>query len=255
MHQTPTVGALRAIGVALNVRAEEMMAYAGWARRPRPNRPRRRHRSCHTELIPASRRRRSAPLLAVYRSLITETPDSETHEVDTDFLPTDSTGVVRTTPDSRRSATLTAVASPLQVSASPRSLPSRPVSSSAALSSCPGPTAPSSPASSESPWCRADPAPPPVLDPVQWWLDTIDVAMTGSGSACSCRRRHRTAPPRTRTARVDLLESGELTLREVTSRERRVDRIVLRGERRCRARPAVARAIGTDHGGRHAHRR
>lgn len=26
----PTVGALRAIGVALNVRAEEMLAYAGW---------------------------------------------------------------------------------------------------------------------------------------------------------------------------------------------------------------------------------
>jgi transcriptional regulator with XRE-family HTH domain len=29
MHQ-PTVGALRAISVALNVRAEEMLAYAGW---------------------------------------------------------------------------------------------------------------------------------------------------------------------------------------------------------------------------------
>ena len=72
----------------------------------------------------------------------------------------------------------------------------------------------------------ADPAPPPVLDPVEWWLDTIDVATTGMARLLGVGDVT-DGTTENATARVDLLESGELTLREVTSRERRVDRIVL----------------------------
>jgi hypothetical protein len=69
----------------------------------------------------------------------------------------------------------------------------------------------------------SDPTPARVLDPVAWWLDTIDVATTGM--ARLLRPGNATDEA---AARVDLLESVELTLRDVTTSGRRVDRIELR---------------------------
>jgi transcriptional regulator with XRE-family HTH domain len=74
MHH-PTVGALRAISIALNVRAEEMLAYAGWLDGLDP--------STHdddteaairadTRLTPEKKR----ALLAVYRTLVAEAATS-----------------------------------------------------------------------------------------------------------------------------------------------------------------------------------
>ena len=75
MHH-PTVGALRAIGVALNVRAEEMMAYAGWLDALDP--------TSHDDDTEAAIRsdprltpEKKRALLAVYRSLVAEAPASE----------------------------------------------------------------------------------------------------------------------------------------------------------------------------------
>jgi transcriptional regulator with XRE-family HTH domain len=87
MHH-PTVGALRAIGVALNVRAEEMMAYAGWLDALDPT----THDGDTEAAIRADSRltpEKKRALLAVYRSLIAETP-GETPAVDTDLLSEDS---------------------------------------------------------------------------------------------------------------------------------------------------------------------
>ena len=87
MHH-PTVGSLRAIGVALNVRAEEMMAYAGWLDGLDPT----THDGDTEAAIRADSRltpEKKRALLAVYRSLITETAD-ETQPVDADFAPDDS---------------------------------------------------------------------------------------------------------------------------------------------------------------------
>jgi len=87
MHH-PTVGALRAIGVALNVRAEEMMAYAGWLDALDPT----THDGDTEAAIRADSRltpEKKRALLGVYRSLITETPD-ETLAVDADSVSEDS---------------------------------------------------------------------------------------------------------------------------------------------------------------------
>lgn len=70
MHH-PTVGALRAIGLALNVRAEEMMAYAGWLDALDPN----SHEGDTEAAIRTDARltpEKKRALLAVYRSLVTE---------------------------------------------------------------------------------------------------------------------------------------------------------------------------------------
>ena len=70
MHH-PTVGALRAIGIALNVRADEMLAYAGWLDGLDPA----THEDdteaairADTRLTPEKKR----ALLAVYRTLVAE---------------------------------------------------------------------------------------------------------------------------------------------------------------------------------------
>lgn len=67
----------------------------------------------------------------------------------------------------------------------------------------------------------SDPAAPPALDPVRWWLDTIDVATSGVARLLGVENN-------TAAGRVDLLESAELTLREVNAGGRRVDRVELR---------------------------
>lgn len=75
MHQ-PTVGALRAISVALNVRAEEMLAYAGWLDALDPT----VHDGDTEAAIRADSRltpEKKRALLAVYRSLIVESPDAD----------------------------------------------------------------------------------------------------------------------------------------------------------------------------------
>jgi transcriptional regulator with XRE-family HTH domain len=75
MHH-PTVGALRAIGLALNVRAEEMMAYAGWLDALDPN----SHVGDTEAAIRSDERltpEKKHALLAVYRSLVTEPPVAE----------------------------------------------------------------------------------------------------------------------------------------------------------------------------------
>jgi transcriptional regulator with XRE-family HTH domain len=81
MHH-PTVGALRAIGIALNVRAEEMLAYAGWLDGLDP--------STHEDDTEAAIRsdprltpEKKRALLAVYRTLVTEAgspPASQANE-------------------------------------------------------------------------------------------------------------------------------------------------------------------------------
>lgn len=68
----------------------------------------------------------------------------------------------------------------------------------------------------------SDPAPAPVLDPVGWWLDTIDAATTGVARLLGLETAATDA-----TGRVELLESGELTLRDVSSGARRIDRVDL----------------------------
>jgi hypothetical protein len=68
----------------------------------------------------------------------------------------------------------------------------------------------------------SDPAPAPVLDPVGWWLDTIDAATTGVARLLGLESTAAEA-----TGRVELLESGDLTLRDVTSGARRIDRVDL----------------------------
>ncbi len=69
----------------------------------------------------------------------------------------------------------------------------------------------------------SDPVPVPVVDPVRWWLDTIDVATSGMARLLGVENVADTS-----AGRVDLLDSAELTLREVTAGDRRVDRIELR---------------------------
>jgi hypothetical protein len=76
----------------------------------------------------------------------------------------------------------------------------------------------------------SDPAqqPAPVLDPVRWWLDTIDAATIGVARLFGVSDVTDDADNIDNAAgRVDLLESGELTLREVSHNGRRVDRIVV----------------------------
>jgi hypothetical protein len=68
-----------------------------------------------------------------------------------------------------------------------------------------------------------DPVAVPVLDPVRWWLDTVDAATTGVARLLGVGDVADSS-----AGRVDLLESGELTLRDVTAGGRRVDRIELR---------------------------
>lgn len=69
----------------------------------------------------------------------------------------------------------------------------------------------------------SDPAPVPVLDPVGWWLDTIDAATTGVARLLGLESTTADA-----AGRVELLESAELTLREVASGARRIDRVNVR---------------------------
>ena len=69
----------------------------------------------------------------------------------------------------------------------------------------------------------SDPAPAPALDPVRWWLDTIDVATSGMARMLGVESATDSA-----AGRVDLLESAELTLRELNAGGRRVDRLELR---------------------------
>jgi hypothetical protein len=71
----------------------------------------------------------------------------------------------------------------------------------------------------------SDPAPAttPVIDPVRWWLDTIDVATSGVARLLGVE-----SVADNTAGRIDLLESGELTLRDVNAGGRRVDRIELR---------------------------
>ncbi len=76
MHH-PTVGALRAIGVALNVRAEEMLAYAGWLDGLDAS----THKNDTEAAIRSDSRltlEKKRALLAVYRSLVTGIEVAET---------------------------------------------------------------------------------------------------------------------------------------------------------------------------------
>jgi hypothetical protein len=66
----------------------------------------------------------------------------------------------------------------------------------------------------------SDPAPAPVLDPLGWWLDTIDAATTGVARLLGFE-----STPADTAGRVELLESAHLTLRDVTSGARRIDRV------------------------------
>jgi hypothetical protein len=66
----------------------------------------------------------------------------------------------------------------------------------------------------------SDPVPARMLDPVTWWLDTIDGATTGVGQLFGLG-----SVPDESAGRIDLLESGELTLRDVTVGGRRIDRV------------------------------
>ena len=66
----------------------------------------------------------------------------------------------------------------------------------------------------------SDPVPARMLDPVTWWLDTIDGATTGVGQLFGVG-----SVPDDSAGRIDLLESGELTLRDVTVGGRRIDRV------------------------------
>jgi hypothetical protein len=69
----------------------------------------------------------------------------------------------------------------------------------------------------------SDPTSARVLDPVAWWLDTVDAATTGMARLLEPGDANDEA-----AGRVDLLESVDATLRDVTTSGRRIDRIELR---------------------------
>jgi hypothetical protein len=66
----------------------------------------------------------------------------------------------------------------------------------------------------------SDPPPAPTLDPMTWWIDTLDVATTGMARLLGLGES-----PEEPVGQIDVLESAELSVREVTTSGHRIDRV------------------------------